>query len=106
MKRAAEDVAGDALTVEELDTRAMEREKEMMAIAKAKGKGKWKELTLRPGGMYREGNWEIGRAKLFGKEVAKFDPRDRFTAWKKTVRRKLRNQKKKVGMGADKKVKK
>lgn len=49
-------------------------------------------LKLRPGYMYREANWEIGRAAERAKvKVRAFKPGDRFTAWRKTVARKARN---------------
>lgn len=54
-----------------------------------------RNLTLRPGYMYRESNWEIGRAaERAGVKVKEFKPRDRWTAWKKTAVRKLKNQEK------------
>ena len=54
-----------------------------------------RKLTLRPGYMYRESNWEIGRAaERAGVKVKEFKPRDRWTAWKKTTVRKLKNQEK------------
>lgn len=49
-------------------------------------------LTLRPGYMYREANWEIGRAAERAKiQVKEFKPRDRWTAWKKATVRKVAN---------------
>lgn len=43
-----------------------------------------KVLGLRPGYMYREGNWEIGRAaERAGITVRKFDRKDRWLAWRK-----------------------
>jgi large subunit ribosomal protein L27 len=40
---------------------------------------------LRPGGMYRESNWEIGRAaEKAGIKVKEFVPGDRWAAWKKS----------------------
>ena len=49
-------------------------------------------LTLRPGYMYREANWEIGRAAERAKiQVRAFKPRDRWTAWKKATIRKVEN---------------
>jgi len=49
-------------------------------------------LTLRPGYMYRESNWEIGRAAEKAKiKVKEFKPKDRWTAWRKTVVRKAKN---------------
>lgn len=54
-----------------------------------------RNLTLRPGYMYRESNWEIGRAaERAGVRVKEFKPRDRWAAWKKTVVRKMKNQEK------------
>lgn len=53
------------------------------------------ELKLRPGYMYRQGNWEIGRAAERAKvKVRPFKPGDRFAAWRKTVARKARNAEK------------
>lgn len=61
-------------------------------------------LTLRPGYMYREANWEIGRAAERAKvKVKLFKPRDRFTAWRKTVIRKAKNAERR---GLGRKVKK
>lgn len=46
-------------------------------------------LRLRPGGMFRQSNWEIGRvAERAGIKVRKFKPGDRFAAWRKRVARK------------------
>jgi hypothetical protein len=54
-----------------------------------------RELTLRPGYMYRESNWEIGRAaERAGVRVKKFKPRDRWTAWKKREVRFAKNAEK------------
>ncbi len=50
------------------------------------------ELKLRPGYMYREANWEIGRAAERAKvKVRAFKPGDRFAAWRKTVARRAKN---------------
>jgi hypothetical protein len=50
-----------------------------------------RNLQLRPGYMYREGNWEIGRAAERAKvKVREFKPRDRWTAWRKAAIRKAR----------------
>ena len=55
-------------------------------------KGRESELKLRPGYMYREANWEIGRAAERAKvKVRAFKPGDRFTAWRKTVARRTKN---------------
>ncbi|KAI9730019.1 MAG: 54S ribosomal protein L2 mitochondrial [Claussenomyces sp. TS43310] len=59
-------------------------------------KGGVRNLTLRPGYMYREANWEIGRAAERAKvKVRQYKPRDRWTAWRKTAVRKLRNAERK-----------
>lgn len=51
-----------------------------------------KELPLRPGYMYREANWEIGRAaERANVRVAPFKPRNRFLAWRKATARKAKN---------------
>ncbi|KAK0123879.1 54S ribosomal protein L2 mitochondrial [Cadophora gregata] len=58
-----------------------------------------RELKLRPGYMYREANWEIGRAAERAKiKVREFKPRDRFTAWRKAGIRKAANAEKR-GLG-------
>lgn len=45
-----------------------------------------RNLQLRPGYMYREANWEIGRAAERAKiKIPVFKPRDRWTAWRKRV---------------------
>lgn len=56
-----------------------------------------KVLPLRPGYMYREANWEIGRAAERAKvKVKEFKPRDRWTAWRKAWARKLVNKDKRI----------
>ena len=63
-------------------------------VKKAK-KGEGRELKLRPGYMYRESNWEIGRAaEMAGVKVKAFKPRDRWTAWKKREVRFAKNAEK------------
>jgi large subunit ribosomal protein L27 len=58
-----------------------------------------RNLQLRPGYMYREGNWEIGRAAERAKvRVKAFVPGDRWTAWRKATIRKASNAEKK-GLG-------
>jgi hypothetical protein len=61
--------------------------KEVFKVMKKKGERKGEEgrnLKLRPGYMYREANWEIGRAaERAGVNVKAFKPRDRWTAWRK-----------------------
>jgi large subunit ribosomal protein L27 len=54
------------------------------------------DLTIRPGYMYREANWQIGRAAERAKvKVQPFTPRDRWTAWRKSTIRKTKNAEKK-----------
>lgn len=58
-----------------------------------------RNLQLRPGYMYREANWEIGRAAERAKiKVKAFKPGDRWTAWQKSNIRKAKNAEKK-GLG-------
>jgi ribosomal protein L27 len=60
------------------------------------------QLTIRPGYMYREANWQIGRAAERAKvKVQDFKPRDRWTAWRKSTIRKAKNAEKK-GLGRGK----
>jgi large subunit ribosomal protein L27 len=48
-----------------------------------------RNLTLRPGYMYREGNWEIGRAaERANVKVRKYNRRDRWAAWRKATKKK------------------
>ncbi|RDL36463.1 Ribosomal L27 protein [Venustampulla echinocandica] len=62
-----------------------------------KPKKERKVLQLRPGYMYREANWEIGRAAERAKvKVKEFKPRDRWTAWRKAWARKLVNKDKRI----------
>jgi large subunit ribosomal protein L27 len=71
-----------------------ETQVEVAAVARPmKGpKGPIRNLQLRPGYQYREGNWEIGRAaERAGVKVREFKPRDRWAAWKKTTIRKAKN---------------
>jgi hypothetical protein len=58
-----------------------------------------RNLKLRPGYMYREANWEIGRAAERAKvKVREFKPRDRWTAWRKaTVRKSKIAEKRSLG---------
>lgn len=66
------------------------------------------KLTLRPGYMYRESNWEIGRAAERSKEaqmVKPFKPRDRFVAWRKRTLRRARAMERKAMVKGGKKKK-
>lgn len=79
-----------------------ETEKEKMTAQRIrrieKRKKKQQIQILKPGNMYRESNWEIGRAAEKAKIVVPvFKPRDRWTAWQKTVKRKLTNAEKRAG---------
>ena len=54
-----------------------------------------RELGMRPGYMYREANWQIGRAaERAGVTVRSYKSRDRFLAWRKRTARKARNAEK------------
>ena len=58
-------------------------------------KAKHEELKIRPGYMYRESNWQIGRtAEKAGVKVKPFKPGDRWTAWRKSTARKAKNAEK------------
>ena len=51
-----------------------------------------KTLHLRPNYSYREGNWEIGRAAERAQiNVRRYQPGDRFLAWRKRTGREERN---------------
>lgn len=62
-------------------------------------------LALRPGGMYRMSNWEIGRAaEREGINVRPFKPRDRWVAWRKAeIRNKTIAEKRSLGRKKGKK---
>lgn len=68
-----------------------------------------RNLKIGEGYMYREGNWEIGRAAERAKvKVRLFEPGDRWVAWRKTNARKAKNAEKrsltrKGGKGKSKK---
>lgn len=76
-----------------------ERKEEVAALPRAK-KGKQepiRNLQLRPGYQYREGNWEIGRAaERANVKVREFKPRDRWAAWRKITKRKAGNAERRV----------
>jgi large subunit ribosomal protein L27 len=58
-------------------------------------KTKHEELEIRPGYMYRESNWQIGRtAEKAGIKVKPFKPGDRWAAWRKSAARKAKNAEK------------
>ena len=71
-------------------------------------KGDQQEVTLRlrPGGFWRQANWEIGRTAERSKAammVKPFRPNDRFAAWRKSALRKARNaERRAVGRGGKK----
>lgn len=63
-----------------------------------------RNLQLRPGYMYREANWEIGRAAERAKvKVRLYKPGDRWTAWRKANVRKAKNAEKRGLTGRKKK---
>jgi large subunit ribosomal protein L27 len=80
--------------------------KAVQVVRKARKGEEGRNLTLRPGYMYREANWEIGRAAERAKvKVKQFKPRDRWTAWRKSTVRKAANAEKK-GLSRRSKAKK
>ena len=72
------------------------REMVVETVPKVVGDGLEKsDMRLRDGYQYRESNFSIGRsAERAGVQVPKFDPKDRFLAWRKLNERKLRNAEK------------
>ena len=75
------------------------------AVKERKGE-EGRTLRLRPGYMYREANWEIGRAAERAKvKVKEFVPGDRWKAWRKSTIRKAKTAEKK-GLGRSVKSKK
>lgn len=77
-------------------------------VVKGERKGEeGRKLTLGNGYMYRESNWEIGRAAERAKiKVKEFKPRDRWAARTKTWNRKKANLEKRVVKTVKKKGKK
>lgn len=62
--------------------------KQIISNKKPKGRMVKRHLPLRPGYMYREGNWEIGRAADYaGIKVEEFNRKDRWGAWRKKLER-------------------
>lgn len=58
------------------------------SITRKKRKGVKRDLPLRPGYMYREANWQIGRAaENAGVKVEEWNRKDRWGAWRKKVER-------------------
>jgi len=56
-----------------------------------------KTFVMRPDYSFRKGNWEIGRAAEDAKvKVKPFKPGDRFTAWRKSNKRKQLNAERKT----------
>lgn len=70
-------------------------------------KGEAGPPKLKDGYMYRESNWEIGRAaERANVTVRKFFPGDRWTAWKKKIIRKAKAaEKRRLGGGKKQKQK-
>jgi large subunit ribosomal protein L27 len=91
-----EDAVEVKLSIEKagIDSTATKIPKSVVVGARKGQEGR--TLTLRPGYMYREANWEIGRAAERAKvKVREFKPRDRWTAWRKTSARKAKNAERK-----------
>ncbi|CAK4030966.1 54S ribosomal L2, mitochondrial [Lecanosticta acicola] len=89
-------IAAADLTTDGSGTEVREEPNEFRGVKIIKGEKKDKQeikLHLRPGGMYRQANWEIGRAAETSRRaqaVTPFKPGDRFAAWRKTRARKER----------------
>ena len=83
-KMKAAPIEGPETMAEELDTDA-----EGMMVKKRSKRGDGERTwELKDGYMYRESNWEIGRAaEKANIKVRKFKPGDRWLAWKKTAAR-------------------
>ncbi|KAL8680363.1 MAG: hypothetical protein Q9186_003442 [Xanthomendoza sp. 1 TL-2023] len=63
-----------------------------------------KEMGIRPGYMFREANWQIGRAEdKNGKTVRVYQKGDRFLAWRKRNARQARAAEKRALRGSGKK---
>lgn len=94
-------------------TQPRQRSNDARSVTLMRGKkGDQHEVTLRlkPGGFYRQANWEIGRAAEKSKAammVQPFKPNDRFAAWRKSNKRKAKNiERRAMGRGGKKKAKK
>lgn len=77
-----------------------------VVVKKLKGRRgeEGRNLTIGKGYMYREANWEIGRAaERAAVKVKAFKPRDRWAAWRKAWVRKVANREKRVVGGKKKK---
>jgi large subunit ribosomal protein L27 len=74
-------------------------------VVKGERKGEeGRKLSIGSGYMYRESNWEIGRAAERAKiRVKEFKPRDRWAARTKTWKRKMANREKRVVKSVKKK---
>ncbi|KAL9123294.1 MAG: hypothetical protein Q9187_000166 [Circinaria calcarea] len=68
---------------------------DMAICARAKASEPKQKLALKEGYMYRESNWQIGRAAERAKvKVREYKAGDRFLAWRKANARKARNAEK------------
>lgn len=118
-KQEEETVTADLTTAPALEddaaipsTQIREELKEFRGVTITKGeKGDRQEikLHLRPGGMFRQANWEIGRAAERSKaaqSVRPFKPGDRFAAWRKRAARVARNAERRAMVRGGKKSKK
>lgn len=114
-----ETAAADLTTVEEVNddgaapvTQVRQEPQDFRGVTITRGKkGDRQEikLHLRPGGMYRQANWEIGRAAERSKaamSVRPFKPGDRFAAWRKRSARVARTAERRAMTRGGKKSKK
>lgn len=94
---AVEEEAVAAADLEEVEGDAGEGVTAAAPPRKKERKGEeGRVLTVGKGYMYREANWEIGRAAERAKvKVREFKPRDRWTAWRKATIRKTKIAEKK-----------
>lgn len=84
-------IAAPAASVGELAANA----DELANVKRSKKEVEERSRRLKPGYMYRESNWEIGRAaERASVLVRKFKPGDRWLAWKKKTVAKARSAEK------------
>jgi large subunit ribosomal protein L27 len=81
-----------------LDDEVLENDAEEVVVPKKERRGEeGRNLKLGTGYMYRESNWEIGRAADRAGVRHTFKPRDRWTAWKRrTITRKRKAETKRL----------
>lgn len=84
--------ADAAVIITEIEGAPKPEKKGPSGVRKMRKGEEGRNLTLRPGYMFREGNWEIGRAaERANIKVAEFKPRNRWAAWRKSAVRKAKS---------------